>query len=356
VSRPIVARIDLGAMEHNLSIARSFAGSAEVLAVVKANAYGHGLKRVWRALRAADGMAVLDLADAVSLRESGYEKRILLLEGFFSADELPVLVKNNLTPVVHSAEQLDILQHAPAGAPLDVFLKVNSGMNRLGFTMERAPDAMRSLRAMPSIQNVILMTHFSAAEEAHGVEWQMARVRPLLEATSARWSFANSAALLRHPDTRGDFVRPGIILYGASPFQDQDANALNLKPVMTLESAIIGVQALVAGDIVGYGGRFRADRPTRVGVVAAGYADGYPRHAPDGTPVLVAGVRTRTVGRISMDLLCVDLTDIPQAGMGSTVTLWGKGLPVDEVAAAAGTVSYELLCALAPRVPVVSHT
>jgi alanine racemase len=151
-------------------------------------------------------------------------------------------------------------------------------------------------------------------------------------------------------------VRPGIILYGASPFQDQDANALNLKPVMTLESAIIGVQALVAGEIVGYGGRFRADRPMRVGVVAAGYADGYPRHAPDGTPVLVAGVRTRTVGRISMDLLCVDLTDIPQAGMGSTVTLWGKGLPVDEVAAAAGTVSYELLCALALRVPVVSHT
>jgi alanine racemase len=226
-------------------------------------------------------------------------------------------------------------------------------MNRLGFTPAQLPAAQRELAASPAVGTVTLMAHFAEADGGRGIDWQLDRFAQMSEGWSCPVSLANSAALLRHPQTARDWVRPGIMLYGSSPFGDESAASLGLQPVMTLQSRIIGVQEIAAGERVGYGGLFVAERPTRVGIVACGYADGYPRHAPSGTPIVVAGQRTETLGRVSMDMLACDLTDIPEAGVDSTVILWGDGLAADEVAAAAGTISYELFCALAPRVPVV---
>jgi alanine racemase len=233
-----------------------------------------------------------------------------------------------------------------------VFVKFNTGMNRLGFTAARASRVLEQLKALPCVGEVVLTTHFSDAEGVSGIEWQMREFERHVTRPGYARSLANSAALLRFPEAHGDWVRPGIMLYGASPLEDRTAAQIGLKPVMSLTSEIIGIQHLQRGDTVGYGSLFTADREMRIGVVACGYADGYPRHAYNGTPVLVDGVRVPMVGRVSMDMLCVDLGDVPRAGIGSLVTLWGAGLPVEEVAAAAGTVSYELLCALAQRVPV----
>lgn len=325
-----------------------------MFAVVKANAYGHGLLRAAGALQEADGFALLDLSDAVRLREAGVAKPILLLEGFFDPADLQVLAAHGLASVVHSAEQVAMLEHA-APAPVDVFLKVNTGMNRLGVRPEAVRPLVERLRASRSVGAITLMTHFADAEGPAGVGEQVARLEEAAEGLDLPRSMANSAALLRHPVSRGAWVRPGIMLYGCSPFGDVAADALGLAPVMTLASELIAVQDLAPGDRVGYGGTFTAQRPMRIGIVACGYADGYPRHAPSGTPVLVAGERTGTVGRVSMDMLAVDLTPVPHAAVGTPVTLWGEGLSCDEVAAAAGTVSYELLCALAPRVPQIER-
>jgi alanine racemase len=240
---------------------------------------------------------------------------------------------------------------------LDVFLKLNTGMNRLGFTPEQFPAALEMLKANPAVGQITLMTHFARADESDGndsITAQLQRFNAIAEARNLPRSLANSAAILRYPETHADWVRPGIMLYGASPLPDKTADALDLHPAMTISSRIIAVQALKSGDGVGYGHMFRADRPMRAGIVAGGYADGYPRHAPAGTPVLVNGRRTRLIGRVSMDMLHVDLSGIEDAGVGSPVTLWGKGLPVDEVAQSAGTVSYELLCALAARMQIVT--
>ncbi len=359
MTRPIRARIDLSALKHNLAVARGCAPQSRALAVIKANAYGHGMLRVAGALAGAEGFAVLNLSEGIALREAGFNQTILLLEGFFSADELPALAEYRLVSAIHHAEQIEMLAASGLPLKLDVFLKINSGMNRLGFKPEALPSALQRLRSSRSVGKITLMTHFASADapkgtsESEGVAAQLACFDGLADGLALPRSLANSAAILRHPETHGDWVRPGIMLYGSSPFADASAESLDLKPVMTLESGIIAVQALRAGDAVGYGRTFRADGPMRVGVVACGYADGYPRHAPTGTPVLVHDVSTRTLGRVSMDMLCVDLTDLPDAGIGSPVTLWGNGLPVEEVAAAASTISYELLCALAPRVPVV---
>jgi alanine racemase len=248
-----------------------------------------------------------------------------------------------------------LVRNGQFSAPVAVCLKLNTGMNRLGFTAQTLPKALDILRQLPV--DITLMTHFAEADGERGVAWQMERFRAIAGDWSGPVSLGNSAAILRHPEAHGDWVRPGIMLYGASPFAEQSATELGLQPVMTLESAIIGVQELAPGERVGYGGTFTAERPMRIGVVACGYADGYPRHAPTGTPIAVMGRRTRTVGRVSMDMLACDLTDIPEAGIGAPVTLWGKGVagevPADEVAAAAGTIAYELFCAVAPRVPVV---
>jgi alanine racemase len=349
--RPIHAHIDLDALKSNLRVARK-ATSSRIMAVIKANAYGHGLLRVAEALEDAEGIALLDVHDAAQLREAGCRQTILLLEGFFSPEDLQLIAEYDTTTVIHNAKQLAILDAYPRRGKLDVWLKVNTGMNRLGFTPEETPAVMEHLQSHSAVREVTLMTHFSHADEDNGIATQLDRFNGLTSAYRAPRSLANSAALLRYPSTHADWVRPGIMLYGASPFAETSAQQLGLKPVMSLSSELISVRDIKAGEIVGYGGKFRAESDTRIGVVACGYADGYPRHAPTGTPILVNGQRTRTLGRISMDMLGVDLGNISDAQIGSRVVMWGPGLPVEEVATAAKTVSYELLCAIAARVPV----
>ncbi|MDD2700259.1 MAG: alanine racemase [Sideroxydans sp.] len=351
MSRPIQAHIELSALRNNLRVVRR-ASSARVMAVVKANAYGHGLLQAAEALSDADGFALLDVRDAVALREAGFRQPILLLEGFFSRDELPLLAEYELTTVIHSQQQIEWLEAYPRRNGLAVWLKINSGMNRLGFAAQEFPAVMERLKSHRAVREVTLMTHFALADEAPGVATQLSLFEQLTANHRLPRSLANSAAILHHPASHGDWVRPGIMLYGSSPFADVSAEALGLQPVMTLSSELISVREIKAGDAVGYGATFRAGQAMRIGTVACGYADGYPRHAASGTPVLVDGKRTHTVGRVSMDMLSVDLSDLPEARVGSRVVLWGEGMPIDDVARAAGTISYELLCALAPRVPV----
>lgn len=363
MTRPIRARIDLDALRHNFSVARRFAGSARIWAVLKANAYGHGLLRVARALQeSADGFALIELEGAVALRKAGLRQPVLLLEGFYGTDELPLFAEYSLTPAVHSLHQVRMLVSSalPKDAKIPVYLKLNTGMNRLGLDDHELGAALQALQASPQVGDITLMTHFADADsgpDGHGIAPQMARLEAMRAGLAQPLSLANSAALLRFPESLGgnlSWVRAGIMLYGSSPFPElNSAEALGLRPVMTLQSELIAVRDLVPGERIGYGGIFEAEAPMKVGVVACGYADGYPRHAPTGTPVLVDGQRSRTLGRVSMDKLCVDLCGIPDADVGSPVVLWGKGMPADDVAAAAGTVSYELFCALAARVPVV---
>ena len=352
MARPIQASFDLAALKNNFAIARRHAGGGAMMAVIKANAYGHGLLRVARTLADAEAFALLELDDAVRLRDAGYRQRILLLEGCFSVAELPEIVHHGFTIMVHSGEQLQMLKTLSAGTKIDVFLKFNTGMNRLGFPAADAARVIEEAKALPCLGDIVLTTHFSDAEGVSGIDWQMREFDRYVARPGYARSLSNSAALLRFPEVRGDWVRPGLMLYGASPLEDASAQKLGLKPVMTLKSEIIAIQPLKPGDTVGYGSLFSADRNMRIGVVACGYADGYPRHAYNGVPVLVEGVRVPIAGRVSMDMLCVDLTNVPHARVGSPAVLWGGGLPVEEVAVAAGTVSYELLCALARRVPI----
>lgn len=333
--------------------------------VIKANAYGHGMLPAALALRGStDGLALVELEGAIALREAGIRQPILMLEGFYQPDELPLFAEWALTPVLHAPWQVDALIAARLPVRLPVYLKLDTGMHRLGLAADEFFQALARLEAADCTASITVMTHFADADEELGIAEQMQRLRGITAGLALPLSLANSAALLRFPESHADWVRPGIMLYGASPFPArQSAESLGLKPVMTLASEIIAVRDLAAGDRVGYGGTFVAEQPMRIGIIACGYADGYPRHAPTGTPVLVAGQRTRTLGRVSMDKLCVDLTGIDQkvgAGdtattpiIGTKVTLWGEGLPADDVATAAGTVAYELFCAVTARVPVV---
>jgi len=342
-------------LRHNLGVVRRHAPQSRIWAVIKANAYGHGLARAAQALAAADGYGLLNPDEAVRLREAGITKPILLLQGIFQPADLAVADRYGLMLAVHDVEQILMLERARLTSPLTVWLKLNSGLNRLGFSGSGARAAYSRLQAGGKVAAISLMTHFADADGPGGVAAQLARFAEWTGGLQGEVTLANSAAILRYPESHADWVRPGIMLYGCSPFADVSAESLGLQPVMTLASEIIAVQEIRPGDRVGYGGTFEARQAMRIGVVSCGYADGYPRHAPGlherGTPVLVAGQRSRTVGRISMDMLCVDLSDLPQARVGSPVILWGEGLSADEVAASAGTVSYELLCALAARVP-----
>jgi alanine racemase len=348
--RPITARIDLAALRHNLGAVRRRVRGSRIWAVVKANAYGHGLERALSGFAGADGLALVELDAAIRLRQSGERRPILLLEGFFSPQELVPVVEYRLSVVVRDLEQLAMLETARIPAAIPVYAKLNTGMNRLGFAGSEIRGALQRLRQCAG--EITLMTHFADADGKRGIQWQVDRFNAATAGESFARSLANSAAILRYPESHADWVRPGIMLYGCSPFADETAESLDLRPAMTLSSALIAVQSLNAGDSVGYGCTFTADRAMRIGVVACGYADGYPRHAPTGTPILVCGKRTRTLGRVAMDMLFADLSGISEARVGSPVTLWGEGLSADEVAASAGTVSYELLCALSPRIPV----
>lgn len=350
--RPIQAHIDQSALEHNLQVARR-SSSARIMAAIKADGYGHGLLRVAEALGEAEGFALLDMGDAVRLREAGYRQVILLLEGVFSAEDLAVVAEYDLACVIHNAEQVVMLDAYPGRGTLDIWLKINSGMNRLGFPPQLVPQMMAQLQRHRAVRTITLMTHFANADESRGIAEPLALFNDVAGSYRVPRSLANSAALLRYPETHGDWVRPGIMLYGSSPFAEVSAQQIGLKPAMTLSSQLISVREIRAGEEVGYGATFRAEHTMRIGIVTCGYADGYPRHAPTGTPVQVDGQLTKTVGRVSMDMLCVDLSDIPQAKVGDRAVLWGDGMPIDEVAKAAGTVSYELMCALTSRVQIV---
>ncbi|MES2890051.1 MAG: alanine racemase [Pseudomonadota bacterium] len=368
--RPIQALIHVDALSHNLARARQVAPDAQCWAVVKANAYGHGIERAYAGLQGADGFALLDLDEAQRVRSLGWRGPILLLEGCFEARDLELCSRLSLWHTVHREAQIDWLAAHKTTWPHHVFLKMNSGMNRLGFTPSAFRSAWRRLSGLTQVDRITLMTHFAEADVpdtgAADSPSTVAAQRAVFEAAThdlpGERSLCNSAAALRFAPSdgglRGDWVRPGIMLYGSSPdFPVHSATDWDLRPTQTLRSELLAVQHLKAGERVGYGGAFVAEQAVRIGVVACGYADGYPRSAPTGTPVLVAGVRTRVVGRVSMDMVTVDLSAVPQADVGSEVTLWGQGpggqvLSIDEVARAAGTVGYELMCALAPRVPV----
>ena len=369
--RPILATVHPDALRHNLDQARRRAPDARVWAVVKANAYGHGIERVFEVLRGADGFALLDLAEAQRLRALDWRGPILLLEGVFEARDLELCSRLNLWHAVHCDEQIDWLAAHKTQHPHRVFLKLNSGMNRLGFTPGGFRAAWARLNALPQVEEISLMTHFSDADGPRGIAHQVAAFEAATADLPGERTLCNSAAILRHAQSplkgegvstlAADWVREGIALYGSAPdYPEHSAADWDLQPTLTLSSRVIGVQSLQPGDTVGYGSTFTAEAPMRIGVVACGYADGYPRHAPTGTPVLVGGVRTRIVGRVSMDMITVDLSPLDAAGVpasiGTEVVLWGvsaggASLPVDEVARAAGTISYELLCAVAPRVP-----
>lgn len=350
--RATKATIDLGALRHNLRIVRQQAPNSKVLAVVKADAYGHGLLRSVPGLEDADGFGVLRVSEALALREAGYSQTLVLLEGVFSLDELDAVADHGISIVVHNEQQLAMLE-ARAGQlarPISVFLKMNSGMNRLGFRPQVYKATLQRLQACAAVSDITLMTHFATADDERGIVAQLSVFEAATQGTGYSVSLANSAAVLQFPEAHRDWVRPGIMLYGSSPLAGTSAASFGLQPVMRFASEVIAIQTLEAGETLGYGACFTATQLTRVAIVACGYADGYPRHALTGTPIAVDGVLTRTLGRVSMDMLFADITHLPAVREGSEVELWGRLVPVDSVAEAAGTVGYELLCAVAPRV------
>lgn len=357
MSRPISAQINLAALKHNLSIVRQYAKHSRIMAVIKANAYGHGLIRVAKMLNQIDAFALLELEAAIQLREIGIHQPILLLEGFFSESDLTLIDQYRLSTVIHHPEQLAMLADYRTDKKIDLFLKINTGMNRLGLTPREGSKAIHTLKNLSHVGEITLMTHLACADDPAAyreVNNQLDIFSEVLDIAHLPCSLANSAAIIQHPQTHQDWVRPGIMLYGASPLIHKTAAELDLMPVMTVSSKIIALQQLSENDRVGYSGAFQAQHPMQIGIVAAGYADGYPRHAQTGTPIIVNGQRTRIVGRVSMDMLAVDLTGIRNVAVGSPVILWGNHLPIEEVAKSAGTISYELFCSLSSRVKVTT--
>ena len=353
MSRPTYAIIDTQAFVANYRYAKSIAPGSQALAVVKANAYGHGAETLARALSGqADAFGVACSEEAMELRESGINNPILLLEGVFEPDEIALADRANLMLVVHSQYQLDWVSKSKLDRPITIWLKIDTGMHRLGFTPQEAHRIYRRLKDNPHIGEIVLMSHFARADErdSDATATQLDTFREITRDLTAPFSLANSAATLAWPQTHAQWIRPGIMLYGSSPLANNRIDTSALKPVMRLESELIAIRDLAVGESIGYGGRFTCDKPTRVGVVAAGYGDGYPRHAPDGTPVAVNGQRTRLIGRISMDMLTVDLSNQPNAAIGDTVQLWGDIISADEVAQLSETISYELFTGITRRV------
>lgn len=352
--RPLVATIDLSAIAHNYAVAQRCAPGRQLFAVVKANAYGHGVREVVTALHdVADGFAVASLEEAAEVRALHGEARILLLQGCFAAQDYLFAAQLGLDVVLHSEVQAQQLLEASLTQPLNVWLKFDSGMHRLGFTAPAVREWHARLQPAAQVAELNLLSHFACADErgSEVTELQLERFLDLLDLDFAQRSLANSAAILTIPAAHMDWLRPGIMLYGATPFADLGASELGLRPAMTLTAELIACRELAVGEAVGYGGTWRAERPSLIGTVSCGYADGYPRHAPAGTPVVVQGQQVPLVGRVSMDMLTVDLTDVPGAAVGEAVELWGAQLPVDVVAQAAGTLGYELLSKVTARVP-----
>ena len=348
------AQIESQALQHNLAVVRAqIPVNTKVVAVVKANAYGHGLVQVAKTLSSADAYAVARLEEALILRSSGIVKPIIMLEGFFSPDDLPVLAANNIQTAVHSVEQLDALEQMQLSNPVTVWLKLDTGMHRLGVRPEEAEAFCERLaKCRNVVQPFNFITHFSRADELNDMTTtrQIELFNQLTQKYPGECSLASSAGIMEWHDAHADWIRPGIMLYGASPFEGKTGVDHGLKPVMTLKSSLIAVRLVKQGEPVGYGAKWVAQQDTKIGVVAIGYGDGYPRMAPSGVPVLVNGRIVPLVGRVSMDMLTIDLGPDAKDQVGDDVTLWGDGLPVETVAEAIGTIPYELITKLTPRV------
>jgi alanine racemase len=347
------AFIDLAALEHNLQRVRQAAPASKVMAMLKANAYGHGTLAVANALKDADAMGLARVGEGIKLRQAGIVTPLVILEGFFDKDELLLAAENDLELVIHEPGQLHILQQHTLSRPVRCWLKVDTGMHRLGFPVSQAISAYQALRESKSVADgVSIMTHLSSADDPDDptTDRQIELMRPLIQQTAAVCSISNSGGILNWPDSHLDWVRPGIMLYGASPFNGKTGMDDGLRPVMTLQSNLIAINSCRKGEGVGYGGTWICPEDMPVGVVAIGYGDGYPRHAPSGTPVLVNGVPVPLIGRVSMDMITVDLRTHPQAATGDPATLWGEGLPAEIIAQHAGTISYDLFCGVTNRV------
>lgn len=349
----IRALVDTAALRHNLARVRATAAGAQVMAVIKANAYGHGLVPAARALAGTDGFAVARLEEGLALRRAGLANRILLLEGVFSAEQLAIAAQQDFDLMVHSFEQLEMLEGRPGGEVVRTWLKVDTGMNRLGFRVEQFAAAHRRLAGIANVAtDPTLVTHLACADDLHDAKTagQLQAFEAATTGVTGARSVANSAAVLAWPQARADWVRPGLMLYGVSPFASGTGTGLGLRPAMTLQSEVIALRTVKAGETVGYGGSWQATRDTRLAVVAAGYGDGYPRSTPSGTPVLVNGRSAPLVGRVSMDMITVDATDLPAVATGDPVVLWGEAVAVEDVARHAGTIPYELICGVSQRV------
>ncbi|ANF24262.1 alanine racemase [Stutzerimonas stutzeri] len=352
--RPLVATVDLAALRHNYQLAKQCAPGRKAFAVVKANAYGHGSPAAVECLRdLADGFAVASLEEAEQVRSVDSSARLLLLEGCFEPSEYVAAAELGLDVAVQGEAQLDALLAAHIERPLNLWLKLDSGMHRLGFSADALRCAHARLQGATQVAELNLMSHFACADErGHPLnEAQLEQFTGLLDLEFDNRSFANSAAVLTMSVAHMDWLRPGIMLYGASPFAELSAKTLGLKPVMTLTASIIAIREVSAGESVGYGASWVAQRPSRIATVSCGYADGYPRTAPPGTCVAIRGQRVPLAGRVSMDMLTVDITDLPPAGLGDAVELWGNEIPIDELAQACGTIGYELLTKVTQRVP-----
>lgn len=352
--RPAKALIHLPALAHNLALAKQIAPQSKVLAVIKANGYGHGITRVAQQLSGADAFGVASIEEAMLLRQKGFLHRILLLEGLFSSAELPVIVQNRLDLVIHSDYQLEWLLNSKIDTQLTVWIKVDTGMHRLGFDVQQLQSVVSRLENSENDFIIHVMSHFASADEHDQsskdfTELQLNRFKQATQHYDYPMSFANSAGMINYPESQMHWIRPGIFLYGAGEFSNQEQQA-----VMQLESEVIAIKTVQQGEYVGYGNRWQAQRKSLIGVVAIGYGDGYPRHAKDGTPVLINGQKLPLVGRVSMDMITVDLTDANQpVVIGDKAILWGQALAVDEVARHSDTIGYELLCNVTQRVPMV---
>jgi alanine racemase len=356
VNSPIRAEVSAAALRHNLARIREAAPASRVMAVVKANAYGHGLVQVAGCLAGADAFGVARLSEALALRAAAIKQPVVLLEGLFDARQLEEAAQHDLELVVHCQEQVALLEQpqAAGGHGFVVWLKIDTGMNRLGFRSDEVEAVLARLAALgPRVRELRVMTHFARADEPEhpATLRQQQDFHRLTGARSWQRSLCNSAGLFAHPQAHAEWVRPGIALYGVSPFAKRLGSELGLMPAMRLVSTVIAVRRVLAGEGVGYGGAWRAPRDTRVAIVAAGYGDGLPRALPFGTPVLLRGERVGIVGRVSMDMLAVDVGELPEVRVGDPAILWGPELPVEEIAAHAGTIPYELLCGVSQRVP-----
>lgn len=352
MTRPARARIDLRALQHNFRRVQQAAPHSRIIAIVKAHAYGHGMVPIVQALPEAAAFGVACLDEAITLREAGCDRRIVLLEGLFSPADIMLINGYRLDVVIHSLHQVEMLEQGELSKPLDIWLKIDTGMHRLGFSPEDVAAVADRLRGIPRVATLRFMTHFACADDQSSdlTATQIRRFNETPGVAAAERSLANSAGVLGWPDAHCEWVRPGIMLYGSSPLTGRSAAELDLQPVMTLSTELIAVNALNRGDAVGYGGDWRCPRDMQVGVAAIGYGDGYPRHARSGMPVRVNGQPATLAGRVSMDMICIDLGDQPNARVGDEVVLWGADLPVDTVAAQAGTIGYELLCGVGSRV------